>query len=418
MQILFLVIGIAVGAVIAWLWGSARAQRLVQVEKEQSLAAQAAAQSETQAERDQRIEAQTRLQEIEKQLQSEVALVEEAKRQLGDTFKAISSDALRQNSEAFVQRAQQTLEPVKDTLKRYEDQIKAIENAYRQTYGSLDQQLKSLLVSEQQLQRETSSLVNALRQPQVRGRWGELTLHRVVELAGLSEHCDYVEQVSVQSDGGRLRPDMIVNLPAGRQVVIDAKCALDGYLSAIEATDDGARKVCLAKHCQQLRDHMNSLAQKSYWDQFTSTPEFVVMFVPGESFLHAAADHDPNLIEDGMQKKVLLASPINLIALLRAVAYGWRQEQIAESAQKVSDLGQELYKRLRVFAGHLANMGKRLDSAVDAYNDAVGSLERSVLPGARRFPELGAARGDEIPELEPIDVKARQLAGPETGEGV
>ncbi len=239
MQILSLIIGIAVGAVIAWLWSNSRAQRLVQAEREQSLAvqaaAQAAAQAEAQAERDQRIEAQTRLQETEKLLQSEAALVEEAKRQLGDTFKAISSDALRQNSEAFVQRAQQTLEPVKDTLKRYEDQIKAIENAYRQTYGSLDQQLKSLLVSEQQLQRETNSLVSALRQPQVRGRWGELTLHRVVELAGLSEHCDYVEQQTVQSDGGRLRPDMIVNLPAGRQVVIDAKCALDGYLSAIEA---------------------------------------------------------------------------------------------------------------------------------------------------------------------------------------
>jgi DNA recombination protein RmuC len=416
MEILFLIIGIAVGAAIAWFWSKSQAMRQLQAEKEQSLAAHAAVQSQAQADREQRVAAETRLQEIEKQRQSEAALVEEARKQLGDTFKAISSDALRQNSEEFVQRAQQTLEPVKDTLKRYEEQIKAIENAYRQTYGSLDQQLKSLLVSEQQLQRETSNLVTALRRPEVRGRWGELTLHRVVELAGLSEHCDYVEQVSVQSDGGRMRPDMVINLPAGRQVVIDAKCSLDAYLSAVEAPDDNARKLCLARHCQQLRDHMNSLAQKSYWDQFSAAPEFVVMFVPGESFLAAAMDHDPSLIEDGLQKKVLLASPINLIALLRAVAYGWRQEQIGESAQKVSDLGQELYKRLRVFAGHLANVGKRLDSAVDAYNDAVGSLERSVLPGARRFPELGAARGEEIPELEPVDVKARQLAAPEAGE--
>lgn len=395
MQIAFLLAGLVIGLAIGWLWAHSRALR------------------ETQAEREQRIAAETRQQEIEKQLAAQAALVEQARQQLGDTFKALSSEALRENSEAFVESAKQTLEPVKETLRRYEEQIKAIENAYRQTYGSLDQQLKSLLVSEQQLQRETGNLVSALRQPQVRGRWGELTLRRVVELAGMSKHCDFLEQVSVSGDAGRLRPDLIVTLPAGRQVVVDAKCSLDAYLSAVEASDDESRRACLARHCRQVRDHMNALAQKSYWDQFASAPEFVVMFVPGESFLAAAVDLDPGLIEDGLQKRVLVASPINLVGMLHSVAYGWRQEQIAENAQQISNLGRELYDRVRTFTGHLLELGKRLESATDYYNRAVGSLESRVLPTARRFRELGAATGAELPELEQVDTKARELAAPD-----
>jgi len=398
MNALLVIIGVVAGLVIGWLIAGARAQR------------------QFQAEREQRITAETRLQEVEKQLAAQRGLLEEARTQLSDTFKALSSDALQANSQAFVERAKQTLEPVQEALRRYEDHLRELERARQQAYGGLEEQIKNLLASEQQIQRETSSLVSALRQPQVRGRWGELTLHRVVELAGMSEHCDYVEQESVEVEGGRRRPDMIVNLPAGRQVVIDAKCSLDAYLSAVEASDENVRKAGLTRHCQQLRDHMNALAQKSYWDQFAAAPEFVVMFIPGESFLAAAVDVDPNLIEDGLQKKVLLASPINLIALLRAIAYGWRQEQVAKSAQEVSDLGRTLYDRLSIFLGHLSNVGKRLKNATEAFNQAVGSLETRVLPSARRFRDLGAATSVEIPELEPVDIQPRALAAPEASE--
>jgi len=398
MNALLVIIGVVSGLVIGWLIAGARAQR------------------QFQAEREQRITAETRLQEVEKQLAAQRGLLEEARTQLSDTFKALSSDALQANSQAFVERAKQTLEPVQEALRRYEDHLRELERARQQAYGGLEEQIKNLLASEQQIQRETSSLVSALRQPQVRGRWGELTLHRVVELAGMSEHCDYVEQESVEVEGGRRRPDMIVNLPAGRQVVIDAKCSLDAYLSAVEASDENVRKAGITRHCQQLRDHMNALAQKSYWDQFAAAPEFVVMFIPGESFLAAAVDVDPNLIEDGLQKKVLLASPINLIALLRAIAYGWRQEQVAKSAQEVSDLGRTLYDRLSIFLGHLSNVGKRLKNATEAFNQAVGSLETRVLPSARRFRDLGAATSVEIPELEPVDIQPRALAAPEASE--
>jgi len=395
MEIVFLVAGLIVGGVLGWLWANSRALR------------------QTQAEREQRIAAETRQQETEKQLAAQVALLDEAKRQLGDTFKALSSDALQRNSQAFVESAKLTLGPLQDALKRYEDHLREVESARRESYGGLEAQTRSLLESEQQLQRETSNLVNALRRPQVRGRWGELTLHRTVELAGMVQHVDFAEQVTVSGDAGRLRPDMIVNLPNGRQVVVDVKVSLDAYLSALEAPDEEQRKTCLARHCQQLRQHMSSLASKSYWEQFTAAPDFVVMFVPGEVFLSEAAALDPALLEDGAKSNVILATPTILIALLRTIASGWREERIAKSAQQVSDLGRQLYDRTRAFVGHLANLGKRLAGATDAFNAAVGSLERNVLPAARRFRELGAGTGAEIPELEPLDGHVRELIAPE-----
>ncbi len=398
MEVILLIVGLLVGALLGWLWANRKLFGHFQEERER------------------RVEAETRLAEIEKQREAERSLVEEAKAQLGDTFKALSSDALRSNSQAFVDSAKQTLEPLREALRRYEDHLREIEGQRQRAYGSLEEQLKSLLASEQQLQRETGNLVNALRRPQVRGRWGELTLRRAVELAGMTEHVDYSEQVTVESDEGRLRPDMVVHLPAGRQVVVDSKVSLDAYLNAMEAPDEEKRAAYLTDHCRQMRDHIRALSAKSYWQQFEPTPEFVVMFVPGESFLYAACAVDGTLIEQAMQEGVVLASPTTLVALLRAVAYGWRQEQIAKSAQEVSELGSDLYDRIRTFVGHLADVGKNLDRATEAFNRSVGSLESRILPSARRFRELGAAAGDEIPELDPIDTRSRRLSAPEASD--
>jgi DNA recombination protein RmuC len=398
MTALLLTIGILAGLAIGWLLAASRFGKQLQ------------------AEREPRVAAETRLEEMGKQLTAQQSLLEAARAQLSDSFKALSSDALQANSQAFVERAKQTLEPLQEALKRYEEHVRALEQARRQDYGNLDANLKSLLAAEQQLQRETGNLVNALRRPQVRGRWGEMTLRRAAELAGMSQYCDFEEQEVLAGDGGRLRPDMIVRLPAGRQVVVDAKCSLEAYLSAVEAQDEATRKTCLGQHCRQLRDHMHALASKSYQDQFASGLDFVVMFVPGESFLAAAMDEDPKLLEDSLQRKVLIASPINLIALLHAVAYGWRQEQVTENAQKISELGRQVYERVRTFTGHLQDVGKQLDRALGSYNKAIASMESRVLPMARRFREYGAAGGDELAELEPVDTQARQLTAPEAEE--
>ena len=412
-QILFLILGLALGVAVGALWAARPAHR----QREQALAMQVDLQRQVQQEREQRVAAETRLEEHRRQLDGQSKLLDEAKKTLEDSFKALASDALDRNSKAFVESAKQTLEPVNQALKRYEEQISKLHTASQQVYGGLSQQLKSLLSSEQQLQRETSNLVTALRQPQVRGRWGELSLRRAAELAGMASHVDYVEQPSVAVEGGRLRPDMIVSLPGGRQVVVDAKVSLDAYLSALEAPDEETRQARLADHCRQLRDHIRQLAAKSYWEQFEPTPEFVVMYVPGEAFLHAACDQDVGLIEYGMENSVVLASPTTLVALLRAIAYGWRQQQIADSAQHVSELGRELYERLRTFLGHLTRVGNGLNSATSAYNQAVGSIESRVLPSARRFEQLGAAVGAELPEVKPVDTQARQLSAPEAAEG-
>ncbi len=321
---------------------------------------------------------------------------------LADRFTAVSGEALRANSEAFLRLAREAVTPLEDTLRRYETELRELERAREQAYGGLKHELESL-------SRETGSLASALRTPQVRGRWGELTLHRVVELAGMSAHCDFVEQASLSSEGGRRRPDMIVRLPAGRQIVVDAKVPLAAYLEAMEAGAEPERRAALERHAAQLRNHMNQLAGKAYWVDLDLTPELVVMFIPGEPFFAAAVDADRSLIEDGVAKGVVLATPTTLIALLRAVAYGWRQEQIAASATAISDLGRHLYDRLLVLASHFQEVGEKIGKAVDAYNRVLASLEARVLPAARRFKELGAATGEEIPLLEPVDRAPRQL---------
>ncbi|HOW18095.1 MAG TPA: DNA recombination protein RmuC, partial [Phycisphaerae bacterium] len=385
-----------------------------------------------------RVEAETRLVEATRSFDEQKKLLEEARNKLTDAFRALSGDALKSNNQAFLELAKKSLEailadakgnlgkhqeaikglvnPLEEALKRYEQQVKALEESRQKAYGSLETQLQLLTSTQQQLQKETGNLVTALRTPQVRGRWGEVTLRRVVELAGMSDHCDYEEQVSVESDGGRMRPDMVVHLPADRDIVVDAKVSLAAYLEALSAESEEQRTACLQRHAQQLRTHMNQLAGKAYWEQFDRAPEMVVMFIPGESFFAAAVDCDKSLIEDGMSRRVVLATPTTLLALLRAVAYGWRQEQIAQNAQEISDLGRQLYERLRTLVEHFANVGKSLQKANEAYNRAVGSMETRVFAAARRFKDLGAASGPEIEVIEPIDATPRELRLPEGHE--
>jgi DNA recombination protein RmuC len=362
-------------------------------------------------------------------LQRELAAVEaalEAERSVLDerleaTIKALSTEVLDANSARFLELADARLSghvaPLKDSLERMDHQLKSVERVRQEAYGALTEGVRQLRTDQDRLRTETGNLATALRAPHVRGRWGEIQLKRVIEMAGMVEHCDFEEQRSqTDGDGNTLRPDVIVRLPGDKRVVIDSKVPLLAYLEAVreDATDD-ERRAHFADHARQVRDHIHKLGQKAYWRQLPSTPEFVVMFLPDESFLRAALEHDSSLIELAVSNNVIPASPTNLIGLLRAVHYGWQQETIAESAREISDLGRELYKRLATMGTHFSKLGRTLDGAVDAYNKTLGSLERQVLPQARRFEKHGIT-GIEPPELQPIERQARPLAAPELVE--
>jgi len=344
-------------------------------------------------------------------------------------FDAVAGAALRSNSEVFLQLARQTLgqqqqvaardladreqsvasllAPVREALARTHEQIARIEKERAEAFGSLRASLEGVALGQQALQRETRNLVTALRRPEVRGQWGEMTLRRLAELAGMVEHCDFVEQVHVAGEDGALRPDMIVNMPDGRQLVVDVKTPLDAYLSAVEAATDEARDAAIKRHAQAVVERVRALSSKAYWSQFERSPDFVVLFIPGDQFLSAALGEIPTLLEDAIRQHVIIATPSSFVALLKAVAYGWRQNLLAENAARIQELAEDLYKRLAKFGEHMAKIGRSLGLSVDAYNSAVGSLERQVLPGARKFTELGLRPEREIEEIVPVEKLAR-----------
>jgi DNA recombination protein RmuC len=366
---------------------------------------------------------------------AQVGLLQSAEARLREAFAALSADALKSNNQQFLdlatsslsrfqQGAAQDLEarekavaalvrPLEDGLRRMDEKLGAVEKDRTSAYADLRAHLEQMAVNQVNLQAETRHLVGALRTPHVRGSWGEIQLKRVVEIAGMQDHCDFECQVSVdgEEDGSRLRPDMVIRLPGGKSIVVDSKAPLDAYLQAMEASDDGARDQFMQAHVRQVRTHITQLSAKGYWKQFPDAPDFVVMFLPGESFFSAACQRDPSLIATAVEADVIPASPTTLITLLRTVAFGWRQERLAESAAEISALGQDLHDRLRVFSGHLADCGKGLERAVAAYNGAIGSFESRVMVSARRFRELGAGTGGEVELLEGVTTRPREVTG-------
>ena len=359
------------------------------------------------------------------------AAFELANAKLTETFAELSNRSLQANSDTFLKLAEQNLNtqqekakrelserekavesmvtPIRDALESSQKQIADLEKSRSEAYGGIKSQLEEMQLNQKSLRQETQNLVNALRRPEVRGRWGEITLRRLVEIAGMVEHCDFAEQVHIETDGQIIRPDMVVRMPDHRELVVDVKTPLDAYLSSIEAKDDVQRQLNLKRHAKNVRAHIRMLASKAYWNQFDESPEFVILFIPGDQFLSAALNEEPDLIEYALTQQIILATPTSFVALLKAVAYGWRQLALADNAKEIRILAEDLYARLATYVSHMNKVGRQLASSVENYNKAVGSLERSVLPGARKFVELGVHPKKEVEKLDSIEAVPRTM---------
>lgn len=446
--LLALLAGGTLGALLTWLTLRGTLHR-VAAERDRAAADLVAARGEAAAARQDATQAQQALADAREALaalratsdterravEEKLALLASSEARLKEAFTTVAADVLQQNNATFLELAgsklgelrahsaadldarktevEQMVAPLREGLEKLHQVVDGVEKQRISAFASLQEQLRAVADGSARLQAETQNLAKALRAPQVRGRWGELQLRNVVELAGMQEHADFQEQATVDGGDGRLRPDLLVRLPGGKMVVVDSKVPLQGYLDALEAGDDGVRAQALKRHAAQLRTHMDQLSTKAYWDQFAQTPDFVVLFVPGESFLSAACHEDPGLYERGFSNRVLLAGPATLVALLKTIAYGWRQERIARSAEEVRDLGQELYDRIARLGEHFEKVGKGLRTAVEAYNGAVGTLESRVLVQARRFRDLGVESPREVGALAPLEVTTRALQAPE-----
>ncbi len=379
---------------------------------------------------------QRKIARLETTLAMERQNAEKSVQNLEQTFLKLSQQALKDSNQTFLQLAQESLkqfhiqargdldqkekniqgmiQPIRDALEKTEKQIHTIEKDRKEAYGALHKHLETMVHTQAQLQSETRNLVKALRRPEVRGQWGEMTLKRLAELAGMVAHCDFYEQEQIDTEEGRMRPDMVVRMPDRREIIVDAKTPLHAYLDAIDANDDVTRQQFLDQHTRHVRERIRELASKSYWSQFKNSPDFVVLFIPGEQFLSAALESDRDLLEYAFQQKIILATPTSLVALLRAVAYGWRQEKLAANAEKIRDIGEDMYNRLTVFTDHLAKLGVSLSSSVATYNKAVGSFTAKVLPGARKFNELGIEAKKQVTTPEQIDQGIRQVEKQDT----
>jgi DNA recombination protein RmuC len=441
-----IILGLAIGGAFGWLLAASHTKSAMEGPLREALAAEAAARAQADSMRNElearnrdnaelrerigqaevaKAELAARETETRKRFEEQQRILAEAESRLSDTFKALAAETLRMTTDDLMKRAaekftaerevagldfatrqkavEELIKPAAESLSKLDEQLRQIEKERSQSQGALRMQLE-------QLRAQTGKLADALKTPIVRGRWGEVQLRNVVEIAGMSEHCDFDEQASLTVDGARLRPDMVVRLPGGKNVVVDSKAPLKAYLEALDAVDEAARTVKLKEHAAQIRKHVEQLSSKAYWDACKSTPEFVVLFLPGEMFFSAALQQDPSLMEDAWAKKVILATPTTLMAVLRSVAYAWRQEQLAENAQRISALGQELHERIATMTGYISDLGGALDRAVKAYNQTVSSMETRVLVTGRKFKDLGVASKKEIGELKQIESAPREPA--------
>ena len=408
-------IGFSLAALIGWLVGHNRGQRDITRLREAN------------------VRLNTLLEYERTACEEKTHILEQARSQFEATFKSLAGDVLKSNSSEFLKLAETSfkvlqtrasgdleqrekavenlVKPIRESLEKAEQHIRSVEKDRQEAFGSLSRHLELMASTQQQLQGETRNLVKAFSRPEIRGQWGELTLKRLAELAGMVEHCDFDRQASVDSEGGKQRPDMVVRMPGGREIIVDAKAPMDGYLGAVQASVDSVRLQEIRRHARNVRDRVRELSAKRYWKQFPRSPDFVVLFIPGDQFLSAALETDPQLLEDAMADRIVLATPSSLVALLRAVAYGWRQESLAENAEQIRVVGEDLYERLSTFADHLGRLGNSLHQSVVSYNKAVGSFDSRVLPGARKFKDMGIQENKELPEPDQIERLPRSVQG-------